>query len=473
MTFAKGFNLKKKLANSRVLWGGMLFLLSAFIILLFIIGPSQDGAITEGLKAYKILWWTSGLFIVCLLVAIFLFQHHLSREHAVREKNLDMTLRSIGEAVIATDIHGCITSMNPQAERLTGWFFKQAKGNKLSEVFNVVNAHSGMPVDDLIARVRREKGIVVLAEDSMLIAANGRRYQIVENGAPIVDDANKIIGVVLVFRDISREFELKNVLNKKEKLIEKHNVILRKAQRMAKLGYWELDLINNSLEWSDEIFQIFGLDPAVSEPCYESFLDAVHPDDRERVDTAYNESLKHKTPYNIIHRIVTNEGIKIVHELCDTSYGDDGKALRSLGLVQDITERASHLDELRLSATIFRTHAGIVVTEKDGTIVRVNLAYEEMTGYSTAEMIGSNPRIFQSDKQDKAFYKKLWREVLTKGFWQGELWNKRKDGTLYVEWLTITAVRDHIGEVTHYVGTSQDIARREVAEAEYLSTVVN
>ena len=542
--------------NSRVLWGGILLLLFAFIVLLFIIGLPRGGDITEGLQAYKILWWTSGLFTVCLFVALFLFQHHSGREHAVREKNLEMTLRSIGEAVIATDIHGCITCMNPEAERLTGCCFKEAKGCLLSEVFKVVNAHSGMPVDDLIERVRQEKGIVVLAEESVLIAAaNGRRYQIYENGAPIIDDANKIIGVVLVFRDITQELELKNTLNvhamrlqrvidtsmdavivinehgmvsewnpaaekmfgwsyaeirkqpihetiipqefrqrhlqgvrrlievdkvsilskrleslalhrdghvfpvelamtsiqtengwafnafirdlsdqkNKETLIKKHNVILRETQRIAKLGYWELDLLKDTLEWSDEIFQIFDLDQARSEPSYELFLQAVHPEDRERVETAYSESLKHKTPYNIIHRVVTSKGIRVVHEQCDTSFDDDDKPVRSLGLVQDITERVSNLDELRLAATIFNSHAGIVITEKDGTIIRVNPAFEEMTGYSATELIGLNPRIFQSDKQSKVFYKTLWRDVVATGAWQGELWNKRKDGALYAQ----------------------------------------
>ncbi len=429
--------------------------------------------IAKGQQACKVMQWAIGLLIVCFFTGFFLFQRNSSRVHAIREKNLEMTLRSIGEAVIATDIHGCITCMNPEAERLTGWSFKEAKSCLLSEVFRVVNAHSGMPADDLIVRVQREKGIVVLAEESILIAANGRRYQIYENGAPIIDDANKIIGVVLVFRDITQEFELKNAINENEKLIKKHNAILRETQRIAKLGYWELDLVNDTLEWSDEIFRIFDLDPAVTEPSYKLFLQVVHPEDRGRVETAYSESLKHKTQYNIIHRIVTDKGIRVVHEQCETSYDDGGEPVRSLGLVQDITERVSNLDELRLAATIFNSHAGIVITEKDGTIIRVNPAFEEMTGYSAAELVGMNPRIFQSARQSKAFYKKLWRELVTKGVWQGELWNKRRDGTLYAESLTITAVKDHVGEVTHYVGTSQDIARGKQRETEYLSTVMN
>lgn len=421
--------------------------------------PMFHNDIIKGQKAYRFLQWVSGLLIAYIFIALFLFQRYSTRVHAAREKNLEMTLKSIGEAVITTDIHGCITGMNPEAERLTGWFYKNAKARPLSEVFKVVNAHSGTPVDDLMERVQREQAIVVLAEDSMLIAANGKRYQIYESGAPICNETNEIIGVVLVFRDISREFELKNTLQENALRLRRVNVILRETQRMAKLGYWEFDLVNNAMQWSDETFRILDLDPAVCKPCYESFLDVVHPEDRGRVDTAWNESLKYKTPYNIIHRIVTNEGIKIVHEQCDTSYDDNGKAVRSLGLVQDITQRVSDPDEVWLAETLFRPHAGIIVTDRDGIIVSVNTAFEEMTGYSAAKLIGKNPRILQSGRQSKAFYKKLWCEVVTEGSWQGELCNKRKDGLLYAEWLTIAAVKNHSGELTHYVGTFQDMGR--------------
>ena len=168
---------------------------------------------------------------------------------------------------------------------------------------------------------------------------------------------------------------------------------------------------------------------------------------------------------------MTNEGVRVVHELCDTSYGEDGKPLSSLGLMQDITERVSNLDELRLAATMFRTHAGILITTKDGVIIRVNPAFEKMTGYTSNELVGKNPKILKSGRQDKAFYETMWSELADKGMWQGELWNKRKDGALYAEWLTVTAVKDDTGEVTNYVGTSQDITERKEAEikVEYLA----
>lgn len=560
--------------------------------LLFDGEPALHEDIEKGRRASQILQWASALLVIYFFFVIVLFQRRSNLAHAVREANLEVTLRSIGDAVIATDILGNVTCMSPEAERLTGWNFEDAKGCALSEVFRVVNEHSGEPVNDLVERVRRENSIVVMTEDSMLIASDGSCYQIYENGAPIYGDTGILVGVLLVFRDITQSRKLKSRLSDnakrmqrvidtsmdavivtdehgmveewnpaaelmfgwsseeirkqpiheaiipeefreqhllgikrlietnqtsvhtkriestglyrdghtfpidlamtsirtengwvfnafirdltdqkyKENVIRKNEVLLREAQRIAKLGYWELDLVEDTLVWSDEIYRMFCFDPASSEPSYELFINTIHPEDRARVDAAYNDSLKNRLPYNIIHRIVTSEGVKVVHEQCETTYVDD-KPVRSLGLVQDITERANNLDELRLAATTFRVHAGILITETDGTILRVNPAFEEMTGYSSSELVGNNPRMLQTGKQSKEFYNSIWDKVASEGTWQGELWNKRKDGTLYAEWLTVTAVNDDVGKVTHYVGTSQDITERKQAESqiEYLA----
>jgi PAS domain S-box-containing protein len=109
---------------------------------------------------------------------------------------------------------------------------------------------------------------------------------------------------------------------------------------MALLGHWELDLGSNSLYWSDEIYRIFGMSPQEFGATYEAFLDAVHPDDRDFVNDAYTKSVENQTGYDIVHRLLSRRGnIKYVREKCKTEYGPDGKPLRSVGTVQDITER--------------------------------------------------------------------------------------------------------------------------------------
>jgi len=123
--------------------------------------------------------------------------------------------------------------------------------------------------------------------------------------------------------------------------IQQREARLKAAEHMALLGHWELDLTTNTLYWSDEIYRMFELSPQAFGATYEAFLDAVHPDDREFVDSAYKDSLKDKTGYDIVHRLLLKNGvIKYVQEKCRTEYDQDGRPLWSMGTVQDITERA-------------------------------------------------------------------------------------------------------------------------------------
>ncbi|MCK9363742.1 MAG: PAS domain S-box protein [Syntrophales bacterium] len=115
---------------------------------------------------------------------------------------------------------------------------------------------------------------------------------------------------------------------------------LNEAQRIAHIGSWELDLLTNRLEWSHEIYRIFEIDPKQFGATYEAFLNFVHPEDRDMVNRAYTDSVNNRIPYDIIHRLKFSDGrIKFVHERCETFYNEESKPIRSLGTVQDITER--------------------------------------------------------------------------------------------------------------------------------------
>jgi len=127
---------------------------------------------------------------------------------------------------------------------------------------------------------------------------------------------------------------------KAERALRASQSSLAEAQRIAHVGNWDLDLVRNILSWSDEIYRIFELDPAGFGASYEAFLEAIHPEDREAVDTAYRDSLLNRKPYDISHRLKMPDGrIKFVRERCETQYAPEGRPLRSLGTVQDITEQ--------------------------------------------------------------------------------------------------------------------------------------
>lgn len=117
-------------------------------------------------------------------------------------------------------------------------------------------------------------------------------------------------------------------------------------------------------------------------------------------------------------------------------------------------------EKLRLSANILENTAeAIVVTDTNSVIRSVNPAFTAVTGFTAEEAVGQKPSILKSGKQDKQFYEEMWRSVRENGYWQGEIWNRRKNGEIYLEWLNITAIRNDAGEVKYYAGMFSDISR--------------
>jgi diguanylate cyclase (GGDEF)-like protein/PAS domain S-box-containing protein len=137
----------------------------------------------------------------------------------------------------------------------------------------------------------------------------------------------------------------------------------------------------------------------------------------------------------------------------------------SIWVYADITARKEAEEKLRLSATVIEHIAdGVVVLDAAGTIVAVNPAFTQITGYSEAEALGKDRTLTRSGRHDEDFYGAMWREQLQNGFWRGEIWNQRKNGELYLEWLTVSAVRDSRGETTHYVGVFSDITKAKESQ---------
>jgi diguanylate cyclase (GGDEF)-like protein/PAS domain S-box-containing protein len=133
---------------------------------------------------------------------------------------------------------------------------------------------------------------------------------------------------------------------------------------------------------------------------------------------------------------------------------------------QDISAQKKREDEQRIAAVAFETQEGIVISDANNRILRVNASFTQMTGYSAEEAIGQTPSLLKSGRHDAAFYRRMWDELQTQGRWQGEIWNRRKNGEIYPEWLTVTAVRGSEGDIRHYVAAFLDISERKQAEAQ-------
>ncbi len=136
----------------------------------------------------------------------------------------------------------------------------------------------------------------------------------------------------------------------------------------------------------------------------------------------------------------------------------------SVSLVEDITEHMAIEAELRIAATAFSSQEGIMITDAEQRILRVNSAFEATTGYTQEELLGQTPHLLSSGRQDKAFYAEMWKSIKESGYWHGEMWNQRKNGEQFPQSLTITAVSDAKGEITHYVGDFIDLSDIKTAE---------
>jgi len=242
---------------------------------------------------------------------------------------------------------------------------------------------------------------------------------------------------------------------------------LNEAQRIASIGSWSLDLVSGELIWSDEIFRLFEIDPVRFTPSYESFLNTIHPEDRQMVNKAYVDSVANHTPYEVSHRLLFPDGrVKFVHERCETIYADDdGRPLLSRGTVQDITASKLAEQELSLYANIFEhSSEGILVTDCDNRIVAVNPAFTNLTGYEFADIRGQNPRVLGSGNTPRETYQAMWAALNESGFWQGELWDRKKDGNVFPKWVAISVIRDETGKILNYIANFTDISERKANE---------
>ena len=135
-----------------------------------------------------------------------------------------------------------------------------------------------------------------------------------------------------------------------------------------------------------------------------------------------------------------------------------------VGLSRELQTRQRAEEQLRIAASAFEAQVSIIVTDRDGVILTANQTFTKDTGYSLEDCIGQTPRLLMSGRHDETFYSSMWRTISQTGKWQGEIWDRHKNGAVHPKWLTISAVRNDEGEVTHYVGTQFDITEQKKAE---------
>jgi len=227
---------------------------------------------------------------------------------------------------------------------------------------------------------------------------------------------------------------------------------------------------------SSDLSQLIYINPAYEtvwqqscQSLYErpiSFTDIIHQEDRTRVFAALEEQRSHGKPLDITYRIVRADGT--VCWIYDRTYAvrdENGEVYRYVGLAEDVTRQRQVEEEIRkLQVAVEQSPVTIVITDRGGNIEYVNPKFTQLTGYTSEDALGKNPRLLKSDLMPVQIYLELWETIQAGGEWHGELLNRKKNGELFWESATISPIKDPTGRVTHYLGVKEDITARKRAE---------
>jgi len=371
------------------------------------------------------------------------------------EARFRMLVESSSDLIWEVDARGTYTYVSPKIRELLGYTPEEVIGRTPFDLMRAGEAERVRVLFNEIAS-SRQPGFGI---ENINCHKDGHLVVLETNAVPILGPTGELVGYRGMDRDITARKQVEMALRQSQEG-------LAEAQRIASLGSWEWDIITGDLRWSDGIYRIFGLSPEGFDATYAAFLQVVHPDDCARVQQAVKDAVEHAKPYGIEHRIVRPDGLeRVVQERGEVTYDSDGNAIRMVGTVQDITDQK--LAELRLhqAAKVFEnTSEGVMITGADQSIIAVNQAFTRITGYSEDEVKGREPKMLQSGRHDDDYYRRMWAAIQASGRWQGEIWNRRKDGADYPEWLNISVVRDDAGAIINYIGVFADITSIKEAQ---------
>ncbi len=414
--------------------------------------------------------------IALLVLCFVLLQRELSERKkaqealAKSEKWFSTTLASVGDAVIATDMNGAVSFMNPVAQSLTGWSLEDARGKSMDLVFDIVNKETRRPVENPVKKVFREGKVVGLADHTLLLSKDGKECDIEDSAAPILTDTGEGLGAVLVFRDITEKKRAEEETKRQKELLQ---LILGSIAD----GVVVADANGKFLLFNAAAEHIVGIGATDAAPDqwsdrYGSYLpDAVtlYPSNElPLVRAMRGES------FDAVEVFIRNANVPDGRLLSITGgplRGEDGALQGGVVVFHDITERKRAEEALQTSEEKFRSvvqtaNDAIVTADGHGSITDFNRGAEAIFGYSAREVIGKPLTVLMPDRFKEPHQRGFGRyletgeaHVIGKTV---ELAAKRKDGTEFPIELSLSSWRTRAGHF--FTGVLSDITERKRTE---------
>lgn len=267
--------------------------------------------------------------------------------------------------------------------------------------------------------------------------------------SPVRDADHRIVGLLPTAVDIS-------VRKLAEQTSKRYKIVIDTTRE----GFWVTDIEGRLLEANQAYAEMSGYSVDELKGMSVSQLEAEEslPELRAHIARIVQEG------YDLFE---TRHRHKDGHEFdVEVSVNYVPAVAQCYAFFRDVSERKRAEAALRIAAATFETRDAVMVTDANATILRVNEAFQKITGYSAEEIVGQNPRVLSSGRHEPDFYARLWQELLKSGSWQGELWDRRKNGEVYPKWTSITALKNAQGQITEYIAIFSDITERKHAEAE-------
>jgi PAS domain S-box-containing protein len=385
-------------------------------------------------------------------------RNQMEEELRHEREYLQTTLHSIGDAVIVTDREGRVSAINPAARQLTGWG-DEALGAPLASVFNIINEYTRAVTENPVEKVFKQGTVVGLANHTILISKDGGERAIDDSAAPIRDKDGQIVGVVLVFRDVTEQRAAEAELRGSEER-------LHLALQAGRMGTWEWNVRSGEVHWSPTLEAMHGLEPGAFPGTFEAYQNDIHPEDREYVLGAIQRLLDGEDKHLLEYRIVLpDESIRWVEARGTLFRDEEGRPERLVGVCADVTERKRAEQDLKLQSLVLESMVeGVSVFDERGVIRFTNAAEDRMFGYERGELIGRHltDKNAYSPEENERFVAQIIETVRRDGFCDRELLKRRKDGTEFLTQSRVTALE--MDGRMYWVSVQEDVTERKRAE---------